>query len=800
MLNRPLVWIACLYVLGLLAAASGPLDDIVISLPVVAAGFLIAAAGAPRHRLRLIGFYIVFFAVGACFWNFSYTGYNGDALSYHIDQAASKMIRLSGTVAETELFLPGEGTLSYVVDVDTVYDGDTAMPMRGRAKIDWYEPNRVIFAGERFEFAGKPSTHLGNVNPGINSYEDYLRMQRIYSRVLITDPKSVQKTGEASWFSLRYWSSRLRQAQAVRMRPAMPESTFAFVSAIWLGDRSRLSREETEAYRNSGTIHILSVSGLHMAMVYASANIALSIILPRRRLRGCALAVIIILFVMMTGAASATLRSGVMLLICIAYDLLDREPDRPSVLGLSALILLLLEPRALFDIGAQLSFLSVASLLLFQGKIADSVSQRIPYVLRESFAASFAVIILPMPLLVHIFHTVPIISPITNLLIIPLVTAIMWLAFATSLCAFVYLPVAMLFGYAMTPIVWAVRAIVYVMAATPISYFKTVSPTPLGFLGYCLAAIALYVALSQPERRRIAWRAFAGFVVFTVICWRPWFAASEVVFLDVGHGDATYICTPAGQTALIDAGNQTPSFDYGEKVVVPFLLSRGITHLDLVVGTHADLDHLGGLVHVIENIDVGAFVWGPGPHESAIEQRLFTLCTERGIPMIETKRGDAMSFEGIEIAVLHPPEIDADAPQTWRPVNDNDWSIVLRVRWPGVDLLLTGDIEAGAEKELVKEDCAATMLRVPHHGSFTSSTPALLDAVHPRVAIVSTGERHGRPVLNDGVIARYKDLGIPLWRTDIHGAVTLTVVDGTPQLLSERANRGYLAPHRALPD
>jgi competence protein ComEC len=259
-----------------------------------------------------------------------------------------------------------------------------------------------------------------------------------------------------------------------------------------------------------------------------------------------------------------------------------------------------------------------------------------------------------------------------------------------------------------------------------------------------------------------------------------------VYFLDVGQGDSALVVFPRGKTMLVDGGGEIrfnkveadsedsgftdQSFSIGEAVVSRFIWSLGRTRVDYLLATHAHADHIGGLVDVVRNLDVGQAIVGHAPRDDAEFKRFYDAVSQRKVPLSMLKTGERFEIDGVGIDVLWPP------PAQGSPVTSgNDDSIVLRLVYGSISILLAGDIERNAEDSLVASgvDLQADVLKVPHHGSKTSSTESFINAVNPRVAVISVGERSrfGHP--HASVVDRYKAHGVNLLQTGRNGMVTL---------------------------
>lgn len=252
----------------------------------------------------------------------------------------------------------------------------------------------------------------------------------------------------------------------------------------------------------------------------------------------------------------------------------------------------------------------------------------------------------------------------------------------------------------------------------------------------------------------------------------------RVTFLDVGQGDATIIETPSGKTLVIDAGNITSDGDddMGRRIVAPYLRQRGINHLDVIFLTHPDSDHIGGAATLLEQfptellMDNGQFTRSDSP----IAANILKTASARKVPLRSARRGQELEIEdGVKVRILAPtPE--------FLTASDNDSSIVLRIEYKNISFLLTGDAGAAAETDLIRSRLPLTsdVLKIGHHGSLTSTTPAFLSAVRPRFAIISAGKRnmHGHP--HRDILERLNQVGAKIYRTDQQGAITFHT-DGT---------------------
>lgn len=780
-MNRPWVWVAIAWVAGIFAAATYlPFEAIpLLTIP------LIALVWAFRARVPYVQHAIVVliaFALGGVVHHARHAGAPGDALSRFATDHPQERLVLEGRVRDAGIILPGTDYTTFVLDVDTAVRNGHTTALSGGVLVRWSEPDGPLFPGERVRTAGPLGRVLSPVNHGIHDLEDYYRAHGVYTDLRIAG--DVLERVSAPRWSFRYWIARLRQEEGERLARVVPQEVLPFVLAVWLGERSRLTEAERQDYVYSGTAHILAVSGLHAGIVYVSAYFLLGALLRRGRLRTVLTLSIVVLFGVLAGARVSTLRATFMIALYLIAEFFDREPDAPTALSLSAVALLLLNPNDLFDGGFLLSFLSVASLLLFTPLFSERLG-RFPWWTTNAVAPTFAVQLLPLPMAIRFFHVLPAAAPLANLIVIPLLGAALWLCALTTAAAFVLPPAALLFGHALLPVVALIRFVAGAVAHIPYAHFLLVSPTDLSVGLYWAALLLLLVPATakSASRRR-------GFVVVALLLsalatWSTWSPPAGINVLDVGRSDAIVVHTPERKTILIDGGDRSEYVDMGKRVVIPFLLANHMRRIDYVVVTHPDRDHLGGLMSVVEQLPVGEVLLGPDATGRALEQEFLALCGQRNVPVRRIQRGDQLQFEQTLVEVLHPPP--------GRPVGDhvNDNSLVLRFAWPGMTALFTGDVEAAGEQSMAGLEYRADIVKVPHHGSKTSSTAEFVARAAPRIALVSTRDTGRGPGSDAAVLQRYTDAGAQVWRTDWHGGLRVRQTADGFRVESARILRGY---------
>jgi competence protein ComEC len=653
----------------------------------------------------------------------------------------------------------------------------------GGVLVRWTNPDRALVHGEQVVLHGGMLPTIQRVNHGIRGIEEHYRLEGVHSSIRIRGPGVVERVAPSPIWSVPGWASRMRQDLAERLVATVPEKALPFVLTVWLGDRQRIGGETYTTFVESGIAHILAVSGVHIGIIYITLAYGLRLLTKNSRYRIVVTLFAVGLFAFMAGARVSSLRAAIMVALYLSAEWFEREPDAPTALGLSALLFGVHNPDVIFTVGFQLSYLSIASLLLFRAPIADRL-ERFPRWAREGVSAVLAVQILPIPATILTFHLVSFGGFLANLVVIPLLSIVLCLSIATTFLSYIMPPLAPWFGHATTPVIWCIETIADTTASLRFSHLYLTSPAWPALLGYGAAVAGATTWIYGAKRPKRIYAVIAAGVCWCALFWKPWHTTPDITFLDVGHGDAAVVRTQDGKTVLIDGGNISEYVNLGRHVVGPYLWAHHISRVDAIFVSHTDTDHLGGLYYILSRFPVGVVYTAPQFGDNEEGRAFLTHCEQNGVEVTEVVSGMKIHIGDCVVQMLHP-----DA-KRMKGLKDNDRSLVFRLESGGVSVLFTGDIEQRAEQIIFDgRSVSVDVVKVPHHGSQTSSTRLMLESVQARYAVVSSGTRGEKTLARPEVIQRYTDAGTQVYRTDYGGSIRVLREDGELRISRARATK-----------
>ena len=743
---------------------------------------------------------------------------------------------------------------------DVTPDVSTMRTVDGGVRITLMETAPALSCGDVIEIPLRlrvPDTYR---DPGAWSYSDYLLAQGI-GVTASAHTQRLRIVGHASstlrcrLAAAQSWASRrLQMLKAGQTRTHLPASLWldandtAMMSAMLVGDRTQLTTGLRERFERTGTFHLFVVSGLHVVLLVGGL---LWLLRKSRMPEGAAVLVTLfagLVFALLTGFGSPVQRALGMTAAYLLARLLGRNSGPLNAVGIAAVVVLALDPRALLDAAFQMTTLviiaaaglarpiaarsfhpherglddletialdanlspKVAEMRVRLRMLGDLCSSLLHSRLRPLpiwlARASFSVVgtilfsivvelcmVLPMA---AYFHRATLLALPTNLLLVPLVAVLLTLTVVTFCTSLISLAAARVPAVCTAALIHLIRGVVERIGSVRLADVRVSSPSAGSVLLACTAIVLACVGLRLRSR---AWLAVACVALVAAPVAVLWPTAPlihpgmlEVTAIDVGQGDSLLVVSPQGGTLLVDAGGpvglaaSNMRWDVGEEVVAPYLWSRHIHHLDVVMLTHAHSDHMGGMSAVLRDMHPRELWISIEPREAPAMRALLLEAKSLGITVRRFHAGDAFDWSGVHANVLSP-ELGYANPGAPR----NDDSLVMRLAYNKGSVLLEGDAEWASEADMVLNHriVQSTLLKVGHHGSQTSTADAFLTAVAPRVAVISVGTHNtfGHPRWK--VLNKLEQARVQTWRTDREGAETFLISDdGSISAVSAASN------------
>lgn len=566
------------------------------------------------------------------------------------------------------------------------------------------------------------------------------------------------------------------------------------VTAILIGDRSGLDAETARRLQMAGTYHVIAISGGNIAIVVIVCLAGLRLAVRSLRWRAALTLVVVVAYGGLIGEQASVSRAVAAAAVVLGLQIVGWCAPTLRVFVAAALVVVLADPLTVIDVSAWLSFGATLGILLMSGPIGrhlaagrGTVVASVIGVLAATAAAELAL----MPVSAAVFSRVSVAGLLLNFIAIPAMTVAQLAGTVVVAVAAASPALAHVAGAIAHAGATALIRSADLLDAWPWLSWQT-PPTWWGWTAmyYAGLASALWTARAPWQRRvGLGWAAVCLAVILVAPNWSaapPKAGTLRVAMLDVGQGQAIAVQFPSGQSLLLDAGGSGGAFDTGSRVVEPALWALGIQRLDWLAVTHGDVDHAGGAASLLRDMRPRE-VWEgiPVPPDARM-QALRSRAQAQGVVWRRLTLGHSIEVGSVAVDVLSPP-----LPDWERRDNRNDDSLVVRLRFGEVSLLLTGDIERQAEEGLsLSQAPRLRLLSAPHHGSRTSSSPAMLRAWLPHAVFVSAGRGNafGHPAAE--VLARYRDFGVEVFRTDVDGAIVIDT-DGRSVSVSTAAGRSW---------
>ncbi len=592
------------------------------------------------------------------------------------------------------------------------------------------------------------------------NYKEYLKTLEIYGTVEINHYKVIKK-GRIN--KLILYTARLKEILKSNISKVIKKAENKnLLIAMILGDTEDLSEELKTDFLNSNLYHILSVSGGQVSNIIIGITILFRLLKIHKKIMDVLCIVILIEFMFLTGLTPSIIRACIMCIISLISGLIIRRYDIANSLGISLLIILINNPFAINSLSVLLSYFGFLGIIVLGSFTIKEVNKVIKnnilrYIL-NIVISSVAAQIFIFPIILYIFGTISLTFIFSNLLIIPLSTVI------TIIGLFIMICPLQIFGF-VEPLIELTINIVGFFSNIGISKIYCIIPNIKEIITYYVMSLYLYYMLRRDYIYKIKhfFRKYKKIIVIILLLsigtsyiYKNIQKDLYINFIDVGQGDSTLITTQFNKKILIDGGGSEfgSTFDVGEKTLLPYLLKKKIHKLDYVIISHFDSDHVGGILTILEELNVKQVLIPKQVEYSENYNKFLDIIKKRNIKVKIVGEGNTINIDkNTYLDILWPEEKQI----TDNVLNNN--SLIVRLCYKNFKMLFTGDIEAIAEQKLLQkyentEKLTADILKVAHHGSKSSSIAEFLEKVNPRIALIGVGKNNkfGHP--NAGVLDR----------------------------------------------
>lgn len=570
------------------------------------------------------------------------------------------------------------------------------------------------------------------------------------------------------------------------MKKFLPEREANICIALTIGEKEQLDHSVKESFSDAGLSHIIAISGMHTIYV---ATIALwgSKWMGKRKSYGVCI-LILCMFCSLAHSSESVFRATCMLALFYLSKILYRKSDSITNLCIATVIALFFNPFCIFNTGFLMSSVGTLGIITMNNmSIKYEVKGKLKKYILEQIKMGACANVLLTPIIAKNYNKVSLMflitSPIINYLVGLLMPALL-----------IFMTVCMFGNIIPEPILQLIGFLVKILTALLIWFaelyqkisflnFSVITPSFITIAIYYTIVVFLYKLITEKNKKRVYAKAISIIVcVYLCVC-----IVAQIIFVsqknfvlymvDVGQGDCIVCETPSKKKIMIDGGgNENGEDTVGEKIVVPFLRSKAITKLDFIIISHFDTDHVGGVLTVMEELKVDRVLIPVQSKDSDNYKKFMNTVNKKKIKVCTVKKGDTIKVDrDVKIDVLWP-----DNSNLIKENELNNNSVVCKICYKNFSCLFTGDVEAIAEEQIVennKLNLKATVLKVAHHGSKTSSTVPFIDAVKPKVALIGVGKdnKFGHP--NDITIENLNKLNVQIYRTDTMGQITIIVDD-----------------------
>lgn len=700
----------------------------------------------------------------------------------------SKIKKITGFVSEVKY--QADNKNKYVIHLSSLNINNADVNSTGKVLLTTSKIDHKFKYGDVIKISTELTKAKSPRNPGQFDYRAYLESHDIYAISYVNEIDSIQvlENNKGSFFILNLIEPfRLYCINIIESY--LSDENRAIMKALLLGEKQDIDKDLLEEFKHVGVVHVLAISGLHVGFIMLFVFAFLSFFRLNFKTKSIVLILFLFLYVVIIDFKAPVVRASLMASLFLLGKIGERKVSIFNIVFAAAFIILLFEPRELFNPGFQFSFAAVVSIIYGYPKLDEMLPlKKIIYehfstnwflsgilkYLWMPFLVSLAAVMGTMPLTLYYYGILPVFALFANIIVIPLIGIIVLMGLFLLITGFLSIFISQGLGNIINHLFQLLKFIILNFNDLPYSHIETSTPDII-FVLLMLLMVYFIFNIRQKKFQIIS----VGFLLISIILYGKKYKSPfvEVTFLDVGQGDASYIQFPNGNSMLVDGGDASFGWDQGKNTVVPFLKHKKCNRLKYVVASHPHNDHIGGFVEVLQRISVDTLILSHYKFNTKIYKNILKICRQKNIPIRYVSRGDVLYPDSTcRVYVLHPiPEFAT--PVTLDGAECNNSSVVLKIQYGDNGILLAGDLEHKGEQVVLSYAgfLESEILKVGHHGSKTSSSEYFLDYVQPLVGVVSVAERNKFRHPYPGTINRLHQYSIKDLQTSKEGALVFQV-------------------------
>lgn len=666
--------------------------------------------------------------------------------------------------------------------------------------------------GDKIAFLGTYTRPEKQRNYKGFDYSQYIKQLKVYGTIRCEEIKFIKNNQGNGIFKI---SNQILERIVLRTKRVLNEETASILLGLILGNKTDIDEQTQDDFRNASMSHILAISGMHVAYVLLGINFIFKKLFGKRNTEIISI-FILIFYMFITNFSPSIVRAGIMGIILIFSKLIYRKNDIYNTISISLFLILIYNPFLIQNLGLLLSYGGVIGIVIFNKyilnilkninvknkiykyKIRPKIGRYIDKI-KEIISVSISVQLFILPLIISSLNTFNPYFLISNLILSFVIGPVVILGFIFIILILINSSIAEIFS-PLIQIGITILKLISNIGKLPFSKIYVATPTIFLISIYYLFLFVLFLcyniySIKNPSKTQIRVKNLIALMKinlrkngkkvrliiiiiilsFSVIYCIP--KKLKIHFIDVGQGDSSLIITPQKKTILIDGGGSSNSdFDVGKSTLIPYILDRGFTSIDIVIISHFDQDHVGAIFTLLQELRVGRVYISKQAENSENYEKFLKIISEKNIKVYGVMAGNKIHIEkNLYLDILWPTEnlISTNA------LNNN--AMVFNLHYKKFSMLFTGDIEETSEKEILKlysknkDLLKANILKVAHHGSKTSSTSEFINVVNPKIAVIGVGNNNkfGHP--NENVLERLKQLGCKVFRTDLGGEISIEV-------------------------